>query len=164
MLFTDGITELPQLTVCPLVASVRMVIDKVHSIENDVIMAVPLINMRGDHILVFALEPFVCELLSDFVRDFRCHFTDIKRLYQVPSDDGRNLRSLLCCKVSCPFKFLRSRITGSTSKRGNKQLIIRLLRINDVGDCLIHSSSDWFDFSNCHISFCLSFRSATSSS
>lgn len=33
MLFADGITELPQLPVCSLIAPVRMVIAKVHSIE-----------------------------------------------------------------------------------------------------------------------------------
>ena len=164
MLFADRITELPQLSVCPLVTPVRMVIDKVHSIENDVVMAMSFVNMRGNHILVFALKPFVCELFSDLMSFFRRDLTDIKRLYQVTSDDGRNLRSLLCCKIARPLKFLCSRIVGSTSEGRNKQLIISLFRIDDVGDCFVYSSSDWLDFSNCHISFCLSFSSATSSS
>ena len=108
MLFADGITELTQLSVCSLIAPIRMVIDKVHGIENDVIMAVSFINVRGDHILIFALEPFVCKLFSDLVSDFRRDFTDIKRLYQMTGDDSRNLRSLLCGKVACPLKFLLS--------------------------------------------------------
>ena len=41
---------------------------------------------------------------------------------------------------------------------------IGFLRVSDIGNRLVHSSSDWLDFSNCHISFCLSFSSATSSS
>ena len=164
MLFADRITELSQLSVCPLVAPVRMVINKVHSIENDVVMAVTFVNMRSDYILIFSFEPFVRKLFSDLMSFFGRDLTDIKRLYQVTGDNGRNLRSLLGCKVARPLKFPRCGIAGSTSKRGNKQFIIGLFRVNDVGDCFVYSSSDWLDFSNCHISFCLSFSSATSSS
>ena len=78
MLLADGITKLPQLTVCPLVAPVRMVINKVHSIENDVIMAMPLVNVCGDHILIFSFEPFVRKLFSDLMSFFRRDLTDIK--------------------------------------------------------------------------------------
>ena len=134
-----------------------MVINEVHSIENDVVMAVSFVNMRGDHILIFSFEPFVRKLFSDLMSFFGRNLTDIKRLYQVTSDDGRNLRSLLRCKVSRPLKFLCSRIAGSTSEGRNKQFIISLFWIDDVGDCFVYSSSDWLDFSNCRRLLCLQF-------
>ena len=56
------------------------------------------------------------------------------------------------------------RVAGSASERGNIELIVSLFRVEDVGKRLVYSSSDWLDFSNCHISFCLSFSSVTSSS
>lgn len=39
----------------------------------------------------------------------------------------------------------------------------QLLMEAHIGESFVYSSSDWLDFSNCHISPCLSFSSATSS-
>ena len=73
------------------------------------------------------------------------------------------LHSLLHCKVSRPLKFFRRRIACSTSVGRNIEGIVGLLRVENIGESLVYSSSDWLDFSNCHISPCLSFSSAISS-
>ena len=164
MLLADFVTELAHFPVGAPVASVGMIVYKVDGIEDDVIMAMPLVDVGSNHILILAFQPFICKLLADLMCLFRRDFSDIKRLDQVPGNYLRHLHSLLDGKVARPLKFFCRSIAGSTPKRGNIELVIRLLRIKDVGKRLVYSSPDWLDFSNCHISFCLSFSSVTSSS
>ena len=163
MFFAYFIAELTQLPIGSLVAPVGMEVHIIHSIEDDVIMAMPLVNVGCNHILVLALEPFVRKLFPDFVRFFRCHFTDVKGLNQMTGKYLRHLHSLLHCKVSCPFKFFCCRVACSAPIGGNIEGIVGLLRVENIGKSLVYSSSDWLDFSNCHISPCLSFSSAISS-
>ena len=157
------ITELAQLPIGSLVAPVGMEVHIVHGIEDDVIMAMPLVDVGCNHIFVLALEPFVRKLLSNFMSLFRRHFTDVKGLNQMTGKYLRHLHSLLHCKVSRPLKFFRRRIACSTSVGRNIEGIVGLLRVENIGESFIYSSSDWLDFSNCHISPCLSFSSAISS-
>ena len=164
MLLADFVTELAHFPVGAPVASVSMIVHKVDGIEDDVIMAMPLVYVGSNHILILAFQPFVGELLADLVRPFRRDFSDIKRLNQVPGNYLRHLHSLLDSEIPCPLKFFGRRIAGSTPERGNIELVICLFRIKDVGKRFVYSSPDWLDFSNCHISFCLSFSSVTSSS
>lgn len=164
MFLADLITELRQLPIGSPVASVGVEVHIVHGIEDDVIMAMPLVDVGSNHILVLALEPFVRKLLPDLVSFFRRHFTDVKGLDQMTGKHLRHLYSLLYCKVSRPFKFLRCGIAGSATIGSDIELVICFLRIKNVCESLVHSSSDWLDFSNRHISACLSFSSATSSS
>ena len=109
-------------------------------------------------------EEFVFKLFSDFMRHLRRDFSDVEGLNQVSGNHLRHLHPLLGGEVSRPLKFLCRRVAGSASERGNIELIVSLFRVEDVGKRLVYSSSDWLDFSNCHISFCLSFSSVTSSS
>ena len=164
MLLADFVTELAHFPVGAPVASVGMIVHKVDGIEDDVIMAMPLVDVGSNHILILAFQPFVCELLADLMCLFRRDFSDIKRLNQVPCNHLRHLHSLLDSEISRPLKFLCRCVAGSTSERGNIELIVSLCRVEYVGKRLVYSSSDWLDFSNCHISFCLSFSSVTSSS
>ena len=157
------ITELTQLPICSLVASVGMEVHIVHGIEDDVIMTMPLVDVGSNHILVLALEPFVRKLFPDLVSFFRRHFTDVKRLDQMTGKYLRHLHSLLHCKVSRPLKFFRRCVACSASIGRNIESIVGLLRVENVGNSLVYSSSDWLDFSNCHISPCLSFSSVISS-
>ena len=157
------ITELTQLPIGSPVASVGVEVHIVHGIEDNVIMAMPLVDVGSNHILVLALEPFVRKLLPDLVSFFRRHFTDVKGLDQMTGKHLRHLRSLLYCKVSRPFKFFRRRTACSTPEGRNIEGIVCLLRVENIGKSFIYSSSDWLDFSNCHISPCLSFSSAISS-
>ena len=135
----------------------------VYGIEDDVIMAMPLVDVGCNYILVLALEPFVRKLFTDLMSFFRRHFTDVKGLDQMTGKHLRHLHSLLHCEVSCPFKFFCCRVACSAPIGGNIEGIVGLLRVENIGKSLVYSSSDWLDFSNCHISPCLSFNSAISS-
>ena len=164
MFLTDFVAELAHFPVGSPIASVSMIVYKVDSVEDDVIMAMPLVNVGGDNILILAFQPFVGKLLSDFMRLFRRDFSDVEGLNQVSGNHLRHLHPLLGGKVSRPLKFFCRCVVGRAAKGGNIELIVGLRRVEDVGKRLVYSSSDWLDFSNCHISFCLSFSSVTSSS
>ena len=155
---------MPHHTIGFLIASVCMEVYIVDCVEDNVIVAMPLVDVRCNHILVLSLEPFVGKLLTDFMRLFRGDFINRKGLNQMSGNHLRHLHSLLNGKRSCPLKFLRCGITGSTSVGRDIELVICFLRIKNVCESLVHSSSDWLNFSNRHISACLSFSSATSSS
>ena len=155
---------MPHLTIGFLIASVRMEVNIIDSVKDNMIVAMPLVDVRCNHILVLSLEPFVGKLLTDFMRLFRRDFINRKGLDQMSGDHLRHLHSLLSSKISCPLKFLRCGIAGSATIGRDIELVICFLRIKNVCESLVHSSSDWLDFSNRHISACLSFSSATSSS
>ena len=140
MFLADFVAQKPQLLVCPLVAPVGVVVHKVDGIEDDMVVAMPFVDVGCDDILVLALEPFVCKLLADLMSNFRRNFTYIEGLNEVSGNDFWDLRSLLCREISCPFKLFGSTLRGSAPEGGNKQLVICLLGINDVGDCLVYSS------------------------
>src|SRR5699024_2534099 len=117
------------------------------------VVAMPFVDVGCNDILILALEPFVGKLLADLMGNFWRDFAYIEGLNEMSGNNFWDLRSLLCCEISCPFKLFGSTLRGSAPEGGNKQLIIGLLGINDVGNRLVYSSSDWLDFSNCHISF-----------
>ncbi len=72
------ITELTQFPIGSLVAPVGVEVHIVHGVEDDVIMAMPLVNVSCNHILILALKPFIRKLFPDFMSLFRRHFTDVK--------------------------------------------------------------------------------------
>ena len=76
--FANLITELPHLTVGLLIAPVRMEVHIVDSIEDDVVVAMSLVYVCGDHIFVLAFEPFVCKLFADLMSLFRCDLSNIE--------------------------------------------------------------------------------------
>ena len=133
MLFANFIAELAHFPVCPLVAPIGMVVYKVDSVEDDVIMAMSFVDVGGDHILILAFQPFVGKLLSDFMRLFRRDFSDVEGLNQVSGNHLRHLHSLLGSEISRPLKFLCRRVACSTAERGNIELIVSLRRVEDVG-------------------------------
>ena len=47
------------------------------------VMDVSFVNVRGQHIRVFALQDFICKLSANFVGLLRRGFSRRKRLYQV---------------------------------------------------------------------------------
>ena len=55
----------------------------VHSAKDDVVVDVPFVNVRGQHIGVFALQDFICKLSANLVGLLRRGFARRKRLYQV---------------------------------------------------------------------------------
>ena len=60
MFLTDFVAELAHFPVGSPIASVGMIVYKVYGIEDDVIMAMPLVDVGGDHICLsvwFASTP-----------------------------------------------------------------------------------------------------------
>jgi hypothetical protein len=96
----DFVAQKTQLPVCPLVAPVGVVVHKVDGIEDDMVVAMPFVDVGCDDILVLALEPFVGKLLADLMSNFRRDFAYIERLNEVSGNDFGNLRTLLC-RESC---------------------------------------------------------------
>lgn len=71
MLLADFIAQKPQLSVCPLITPVGMIVHKVDGIEDDMVVAMSFVDMRCDDILILFLEPFVCKLLANLMSNFR---------------------------------------------------------------------------------------------
>ena len=130
------VAELAHFPICPLVAPIGMVVYKIDSIEDDVIMAMPLVDVGGDHIFILAFQPFVGKLFSDFMRHLRRDFSDVEGLNQVSGNHLRHLHSLLGSEVACPLKFLCRRVAGCTAERGNIELIVSLFRVEDEASAL----------------------------
>ena len=131
VLLTDFIAELAHFPICPLVTPIGMVVYKIDSVKDDVIMAMPLVYVGGDHILILAFQPFVGKLLSDFMRHLRRDFSDVEGLNQVSGNHLRHLHSLLSSEISRPLKFLCRCVAGSTAERGYIELIVSLRRVED---------------------------------
>ena len=78
MFLTDFVAELAHFPICPLVAPIGMVVYKIDSVEDDVIMAMPLVDVGGNHILILAFQPFVGKLLANFMSHLRRDFSDVE--------------------------------------------------------------------------------------
>ena len=78
MLLADFIAELAHFPVGSPVASVGMIVYKIDSVEDDVIMAMPLVDVGGNHILILAFQPFVGKLLANFMSHLRRDFSDVE--------------------------------------------------------------------------------------
>ena len=139
-----------------------MVVHKVNRIENQMVMNMVLVNVSGQHILMFSSEDFICKLLADLVGKFRRDLSDFKGLDHMTGYDPDRIHPFLLGYFSRPFKFPRCGLAGTAVGR-DQQLLIGLFGIQNVRDCLAQSSSDCFDFSNCHTASIFSFSSSISS-
>ena len=92
----------------------------------------------------------------------RRNFADIKGLNDMTSNDFDGVHSLLLGNLTSPLKFLSCCLGGAAIRR-DEHFIVGLFRVHDVRESLTQSSSDCFDFSNCHTSSSFPFSSTTSS-
>lgn len=83
MFLAKSVTGAPDVSIAPPVGNILPLVHHVHSAKDDVVMDVPLINVRGQHIRVFALQDFICKLPANLVGLLRRGFARRKRLYQV---------------------------------------------------------------------------------
>lgn len=60
-----------------------MVVYEVYGAENDMIVDMPLVNMRREYILMLPLCYRVGKLLSDFMGFLIIYFPQLKGLYQM---------------------------------------------------------------------------------
>ena len=78
-----SVTGAPDVSIASPVGNILPLVHHVHSTENDVVVDVSLVNVRGQHIRVFALQDFICKLPANLVGLLRRGFARRKRLYQV---------------------------------------------------------------------------------
>ena len=159
---TEPVADLAHIIVNPLVALVCVVVHKVNRIENQMVMNMVFVNVSGQHILIFSSEDFVCKLLADLVGKLRCDLSNFKGLDHMTGYDPDRIHPFLLGYFPRPLKFPRCGLAGTAVGR-DQQLLIGLFGIQNVRDCLAQSSSDCFDFSNCHTASIFSFSSSISS-
>ena len=159
---TEPVADLAHIIVNPLVALICVVVHEVNRIENQVVMNMVFVNVSGQHILIFSSEDFICKLLADLVGKLRCDLSDFKGLDHMTGYDPDRIHPFLLSYFPRPFKFPRCGLAGTAVGR-DQQLLVCLFGIQNVRDCLAQSSSDCFDFSNCHTASIFSFSSSISS-
>ena len=81
--FAQTVTGAPDVGITLSVGNILSLVHHVHGTKDDVVMDVPLVNVRGQHIRVFALQDFICKLPANLVGLLRRGFARRKRLYQV---------------------------------------------------------------------------------
>ena len=119
-------------------------------------------SLDGELALIFPTKDLIRKLLADLMGKLRRHFSDIKRLDDMTGNDFDGIHSLLLGNLTSPLKFLSCCIGGAAIRR-DEHFIVGLFRVHDVRESLTQSSSDCFDFSNCHTSSNFPFSSTTSS-
>ena len=159
---TEPVADLAHIIVNPLIALICVVVHEVNRIENQVVMNMVFVNVSGQHILIFSSEDFICKLLADLVGKLRCDLSDFKGLDHMTGYDPDRIHPFLLGYLPRPFKFPRCGLAGTAVGR-DQQLLVCLFGIQNVRDCLAQSSSDCFDFSNCHTASIFSFSSSISS-
>ena len=159
---TEPVADLTHIIVNPLVALVCVVVHKVNRIENQMVMNMVFVNVSGQHILIFSSEDFICKLLADLVGKLRCDLSNFEGLDHMTGYDPDRIHPFLLGYFPRPFKFPRCGLAGTAVGR-DQQLLVGLFGIQNVRDCLAQSSSDCFDFSNCHTESIFSFSSSISS-
>ena len=83
MFLAQPVACAPDVGITLSVGNILSLVHHVHGTKDDVVMDVPLVNMRGQHIRVFALQDFICKLPANLVGLLRRGFARRKRLYQV---------------------------------------------------------------------------------
>ena len=94
MFLAQPVAGAPDVGITLSVGNILPLVHHVHSTENDVVVDVSLVNVRGQHIRVFALQDFICKLPTNLVGLLRRGFSRCKRLYQVVGQIVTFLHSL----------------------------------------------------------------------
>ena len=83
MFLAQPVAGAPDVGITLSVGNILSLVHHVHGTKDDVVMDVPLVNVRGQHIGVFALQHFIRKLPANLVGLLRRGFSRRKRLYQV---------------------------------------------------------------------------------
>ena len=83
MLLAQPVAGTPDVGIALSVGNILSLVHHVHSTEDDVVVDVPFVNVRGQHIGIFSLQHFICKLPANLVGQLRGGFIRRKRLYQV---------------------------------------------------------------------------------
>ena len=143
----QSVADAADLCVAFAVGNVLLMLRKIHGTENDVIMAMLLVDVGGDDILILATENFIGKLPPNLVGLRIADLTRLKGLYQMVSE----IVAFLHGKQTCFFKLKVCGFHGA-AERGHQQLIVGLCRINDIVNGFFQGAFDRMDLCNCHIS------------
>ena len=83
MFLAQPVAGAPDVGITLSVGNILSLVHHVHGTKDDVVMDVSFVNVRGQHIRVFALQDFICKLPANLVGLLRRGFARRKRLYQV---------------------------------------------------------------------------------
>ena len=83
MFLAQPVACAPDVGIAPPVGNILPLVHHVHSTENDVVVDVPFVNVRGQYIGIFSLQHFIRKLPANLVGLLRRGFARRKRLYQV---------------------------------------------------------------------------------
>ena len=83
MFLAQPVAGAPDVGITLSVGNILSLVHHVHGTKDDMVMDVPLVNVRGQHIRVFASQDFICKLPANLVGLLRRGFSRRKRLYQV---------------------------------------------------------------------------------
>ena len=151
------VADTADLRIAFAVGNVFLMFRKIHSTENDMVMAMLLVDVSSNDILILAAEDFIGKLPSDLVGLRIADLTRLKGLYQMVSE----IVAFLHSKQPCFFKLKVCGFHGA-AERGHQQLIVGLCRINDVVNGFFQGAFDRMDLCNCHISAIASLMSSMS--
>ena len=83
MFLTQPVTGAPDVGIALPVRNIFALIHHIHSAKDDVVVDVPFVNVRCQHIGIFSLQHFIRKLPANLVGLLRRGFARRKRLYQV---------------------------------------------------------------------------------
>jgi len=81
--YAQTVTGAPDVGITLSVGNILPLVHHVHCTKDNVVVDVPLVNVRGQYIRVFALQDFICKLPANLVGLLWGGFTRCKGLYQV---------------------------------------------------------------------------------
>ena len=141
------VADAADLRVAFAVGNVLLMLRKIHSTENNMVMAMLLVDVGSNDILILAAKNFICKPPSDLVGLRIADLARLKGLYQVMGE----IVAFLHGKQPCFFKLKVCGFHGA-AERGHQQLIVGLCRINDIVNGFFQGAFDRMDLCNCHIS------------
>ena len=141
------VADTANLRVAFAVGNVLLMLRKIHGTENNMVMAMLLVDVSSNDILILAAEDFIGKLPPDLVGLRIADLTRLKCLYQVVGE----IVAFLHGKQPCFFKLKVCGFHGA-AERGHQQLIVGLCRINDIINGFFQGAFDRMDLCNCHIS------------
>ena len=124
---TQPVADAADLRVAFAVGNVLLMLRKIHSTENNMVMAMLLVDVGSNDILILAAKNFICKPPSDLVGLRIADLTRLKGLYQVVGE----IVAFLHGKQPCFFKLKVCGFHGA-AERGHQQLIVGLCRISDI--------------------------------
>ena len=130
-----------------LIGNVLVVVYKVDRAKNDMVMDMPLVNVRREDVFMLPLCYRVGKLPPDLMGFFVIDFPRLKGLYQVVGEVVSLIQRLRQGKGKLNVR----RFIGA-AERGHKHFPVRLVRVLDIVKGFAQRAFNRFNLCNRHIS------------